>query len=361
LYRLGVFADPDIAATREQALSITREKQATIRDVARISGVSVGTVSRSLNAPDLVRPETLAKVRAAIDALDFRPDSRAQNMRRKSTLTVGFIVDDIANPLHAETFKAADAAMREHGFSLYLVNTNGRARQEAEAIEMLQRGRVDGLVLTINNERDPLTLKRLEILRVPCVLLDRDLPLELDAVLTNHAAGMAQATEYLVGLGHRRIALITGGMEIRPGRERVHGFTETLQKMGVAVPQDLIRAQSLSADYGFRETVALLQRPDRPTALIAAGNRILVGVLRALQEHKVSVPDELSLIACDQTDLARLYPGPITLIDRDVPEIGRTAAQLLLERLMGTEERPARRITFPTRLILGRSCTAPRG
>ena len=250
--------------------------------------------------------------------------------------------------------------MREHGFSLYLVNTNGRARQEAEAIEMLQRGRVDGLVLTINNERDPLTLKRLEILRVPCVLLDRDLPLELDAVLTNHAAGMAQATEYLVGLGHRRIALITGGMEIRPGRERVHGFTETLQKMGVAVPQDLIRAQSLSADYGFRETVALLQRPDRPTALIAAGNRILVGVLRALQEHKVSVPDELSLIACDQTDLARLYPGPITLIDRDVPEIGRTAAQLLLERLMGTEERPARRITFPTRLILGRSCTAPR-
>ena len=315
--------------------------------------MSVGTVSRSLNAPDLVRPETLAKVRAAIDALDFRPDLRAQNMRRKSTLTVGFIVDDIANPLHAETFKAADAAMREHGFSLYLVNTNGRARQEAEAIEMLQRGRVDGLVLTINNERDPLTLKRLEILRVPCVLLDRDLPLELDAVLTNHAAGMAQATEYLVGLGHRRIALITGGMEIRPGRERVHGFTETLQKMGVAVPQDLIRAQSLSADYGFRETVALLQRPDRPTALIAAGNRILVGVLRALQEHKVSVPDELSLIACDQTDLARLYPGPITLIDRDVPEIGRTAAQLLLERLMGTEERPARRITFPTRLILG--------
>ena len=94
---------------------------------------------------------------------------------------------------------------------------------------------------------------------------------------------------------------------------------------------------------------------------IAAGNRILVGVLRALQEHKVSVPDDLSLIACDQTDLARLYPGPITLIDRDVPEIGRTAAQLLLERLMGTEERPARRITFPTRLILGRSCTAPRG
>ena len=148
-----------------------------------------------------------------------------------------------------------------------------------------------GSVLTINNERDPLTLKRLEIVRVPCVLLDRDLPLELDAVLTDHAAGMAQATEYLVGLGHRRIALITGGMEIRAGpraRPRLH--RDACRRWAWRSPQDLIRAQSLSADYGFRETVALLQRPDRPTALIAAGNRILVGVLRALQEHKVSVP-----------------------------------------------------------------------
>jgi LacI family transcriptional regulator len=341
-------------------LATTKEKPATIRDVARISGVSVGTVSRSLNTPDLVRPETLAKVRSAIRTLDFHPDLRAQNMRRRSTMTVGFVVDDIANPLHAETFKAADAVMREHGFSLHLINTSGRARAEAEAIEMLQRGRADGLVLTINSERDPLTLKRLEALRVPLVLLDRDLPLECDAVLTNHATGMAQATDYLIGLGHRRVALITAGMEIRPGRERVHGFTETFERHGIEVPPGLIRSQSLSADYGFREALALLQGRDPPTAIIAAGNRILVGVLRAIQELKVSVPDRLSLIACDQTDLARLYPGPITLIDRDVAEIGRTAAHLLLERLTGREERPARRVTFPTRLILGGSCAPPR-
>jgi LacI family transcriptional regulator len=166
---------------------------------------------------------------------------------------------------------------------------------------------------------------------------------------------MGQAAEHLIDLGHRRIALITGGPDIRPGRERVRGFTEAFRKRGLPVPQDLLRAHSLSADYGFREASALLQGRDRPTAIIAAGNRSLVGVLRAFQQQGVSVPADVSLIACDQTDLARLYPGPITLIDRDIEGIGRTAAQLLLDRL-GASDRPAQRISFPTRLVLGGSC-----
>ncbi|MBN9072936.1 MAG: substrate-binding domain-containing protein [Rhizobiales bacterium] len=332
------------------------DKPATIRDVARVSGVSVGTVSRSLNAPDTVRPGTLGKVRAAIRSLGFQPDSRAQNMRRRNTMTVGFVIDDIANPWHASCFKAVDAVMRERGFSLYLMSTNGRASEEAAAIDMLQHGRADGMVLTINNEQDPHTIKRLKELRVPAVLLDRDMPLDIDAVLTEHAPGLRQATRYLIELGHRRIALITAGPDIRPGRERVRGFVEAFQKSGLDVPEHLIRSQSLSADFGFREATALLQMPDRPTAIIAAGNRILVGVLRAIQQQGVSVPDDISLIGCDRSDIAMLYPGPITLIDRPVEEIGRTAAQLLLERLSGQADRPAQRIAFPTQLILGGSC-----
>lgn len=333
-----------------------RAKSTTIRDVAKAAGVSVGTVSRSLNAPDTVRPFTLNKVRSAIQALGFQPDSRAQNMRRRNTMTIGFVVDDIGNPLHASVFRAADTAMRERGYSLYLVNTNGRAADESAAIDMLQHGRADGIIMTINNEQDPRTLKHLEQSRIPLVLLDRDMPLEIDAVLTDHATGMLQATTYLLELGHRRIAMITGGNEIRPGRERLRGFTEAFQRRRLEVPLDLVRSQSLSVDFGFREATNLLQRPDRPTAIIAAGNRILVGVLRALQQHNVSVPGDISLIACDRTDLAMLYPGPITLIDRDMEEIGRTGAHLLLDRLGNAGERAAQRISFPTRLIMGGSC-----
>lgn len=337
------------------------DKKATIRDVARVSGVSVGTVSRSLNAPETVKPGTLGKVRAAIQSLDFQPDVRAQNMRRRSTLTVGFVIDDIANPWHASCFKAVDAELRQKGYSLYLMSTHGKASEEAAAIDMLQHGRADGMIMTINNEQDARTIRRLKELRIPSVLLDRDIPLDIDAVLTEHAPGLRQATNYLIELGHRRIAIITAGNDIRPGRERVRGFTEAFEQAGLPVPHDLIRSQSLSADYGFREATTLLQMHERPTAIIAAGNRILAGVLRAMQQQGVSAPRDISLIACDRSDIAMLYPGPITLIDRPVEDIGRTAAQLLLDRLGGRSDRPAQRISFPTHLIMGGSCLPLRG
>jgi LacI family transcriptional regulator len=334
-------------------------KSVTIRDVASVSGVSVGTVSRSLNAPDTVRPATLEKVRTAIQELGFQPDARAQNMRRRNTLTVGIIVNDILNPIHAMVFKGAEAELRENGYWLHLVNTGGKARQEAEAIDLLQHGRVDGLLMTINSEQDTRCLERLERLRVPSVLLDREIALDCDAVRTDHAAGMEQAVDYLFDLGHRRIGLITAGKEILPGRERIRGFTQAFAKRGLSCPPEFIRSHSLSADFGFREALDLLRLPNAPTALVVGGNQLLVGVLKATQQLGISIPGDLSLVTCDRTDLASVYAGSITTIDRDVAEIGRTAAQLLLERMNGTAPRTARRITLPTRLVLGRSCTPP--
>jgi LacI family transcriptional regulator len=170
---------------------------------------------------------------------------------------------------------------------------------------------------------------------------------------------MEQAVSYLLDLGHRRIALITAGTEILPGRERIRGFTLAFTKRGLPIPTDLIRSQSLSADFGFRETLDLLRGADRPTALVAGGNQLLVGVLRAIEQQGVAIPRDLSLVTCDRTDLATVYAGSITVIDRDIPEIGRTAAQLLLERINGPPDWPARRVVLPTRLVLGRSCAPP--
>ncbi len=273
-----------------ETTALDRTRSATIRDVAAASGVSVGTVSRSLNAPGTVRPATLERVRAAIEGLGFRPDARAQNMRRRNTLTIGFIVNDILNPIHAMIFKSAEAELREHGYWLHLVNTGGKARQEAEAIDQLQHGRVDGMLMTINSEQDPHCLERLRRLRVPSVLLDRDIALACDVVRTDHASGMEQAVGYLLDLGHRRIALITAGTEILPGRERIRGFIEALRNRGVPVPPDFVRAQSLSAEFAHREALDLLRRPDRPTALIAGGNQLLVGVVRAVQQLGLAIP-----------------------------------------------------------------------
>jgi LacI family transcriptional regulator len=335
------------------------DKALTIREVAEAAGVSVGTVSRVLNAPTTVRPATLEKVRAVIDRMGFQPDPRAQNMRRRTTMTIGFIINDITNPMHSNVFKAAESELRPHGFTLHLVNTGGEPQREAAAIDMLQRGRVDGLMMTINSEQDPACRARLATLRVPGVLLDREVPVNIDAVMTDHASGMRQAVDYLIGLGHRRIALITAGTDIWPGRERKRGFVDAFARRGLPCPEDLIRARHLSAAYGQRETSMLLRSADPPTAIIAGGNQILVGVLRAIQQQGVVIGRDLSLVTCDRTDLAITYPGPLTLIDRDMEAIGRTSAELLLERITEKSLDPPRRVTFPTTLILGHSCAPP--
>jgi len=335
------------------------QRPSTIRDVARRAAVSVGTVSRTLNAPETVRPATLDKVRAAISELGFMPDARAQGMRRRNTLTIGFIISDISNPLHSMLFKAAESDLREHGYSLHLVNTGGNADREAEAIDTMQHGRVDGIIMTINSERDPRCLDRLRTLRVPSVLLDREIGLDIDAVLTDHATGMDQAVDYLIELGHRRVGLITFGEEILPGRERVRGFVEAFERRGVACPRDLIRAHSPTPDVGFRDASALLQLRDPPTALIAGGNQFLAGTLRVIQQQRMVIPDQISVITCDRTDLSLNYPGPLAVITRDIDEMGRTAAQLLLERIRAGSDLPARRIRLPTTFVLGRSCARP--
>jgi LacI family transcriptional regulator len=254
------------------------------------------------------------------------------------------------------TFKAAEGELADHGYSLHLVNTGGRPAREAEAMDALQSGRVDGLIITINSEREPRTLDRLRKLRVPAVLLDRHVPIAIDAVLTDHAFGMEQAVDYLYDIGHRRIALITAGQEILPGRERIRGFVQACERRGVAMPRHFIRSRGLSADAGYREATELLRLPDGPTAMIIGGNQLLVGVLKAVQQQGITIPAGLSLIACDKTDLSSVYAGGMTIIDRDIDEIGRAAAQLLLERIAGSRDRPARSISFPTKLIIGRSC-----
>ncbi len=216
------------------------------------------------------------------------------------------------------------------GYSLLVVNTGGYAEREADAIATLQHGRVDGLIMTINSEQDRRCRALLAEARVPSVLLDREIDIELDAILTDHATGMLQAVDYLIELGHRRIALLTAGIEIRPGRERVRGFTEAFAKRKLPLPKDLIRAQSLSADFGFRETTALLQLPDPPTALIAGGNQILVGVLKAVQQVGIDVP-QAALADHLRPDgsgdhLSRAADGDRPQLGRDRADRGGSAA-----------------------------------
>lgn len=330
----------------------------TIHDVAKLAHTSVGTVSRVLNDHRSVSKEVRQRVFDAVAHLGYTPNAIAQSMRTKSTFAVGLMVTDFSNPLFSIIAKASEETLREERYSLVLANSHDQPTREAELLSFFLQRRVDALMLTISDEHNEPLIEALGKITIPVILLDREARLPLDAVMTDHAQGLSRATEYLIGLGHRRIALITAGSQISPGRQRVAGYRAAYNRNGIPVPDDLIRTGSLGEEFGFEEAFALFQMSDKPTALIAGGNQILTGVMRAVRQLHISIPDQLSLIGCDDSALTIINDPPITVVSRNVPEIGRAAARIILDRLANPRARQPIHITLPTNLIVRDSCQA---
>ena len=337
-----------------------RPRAATIKEVARASGKSVGTVSRVLNGHPDVTESSRTAVEAAILRLGYEPNLAAQSMRTRAKKAIGFMVNDISNPLFATITRHAEALLHENGYALVLANSGDRPAAEVELLHQFFRHRTDAALLSLSDETNPQLLARLKDVDLPLVLMDREPEgLDIDRVMTDHAEGMCLATAYLMGLGHRRIALITADRRISPGRARIDGFTDAHTAAGEAVDPALIRSRNLSASYAFQETFALLSAPNPPTAIISGGNQILLGVMRAVRQLGIDVPKQLSIVSCDNTELAELGSPPITVIWRDLALIGRTAADLLLQRLDAGEDWQPRRIMLPTELLVRDSCAPP--
>jgi LacI family transcriptional regulator len=210
------------------------------------------------------------------------------------------------------------------------------------------------MILSLASERRVETLDALAQVDVPIVMIDRDVPAELGAsiVRNDHRLGMRTAIDHLLDLGHRRIALITGALDLWPVRERIAGMTESVAARGI--PDETISlVGSLSAEHGERSTEQLLSMHPRPTAVVAGGNQVLAGCVRALVRHGIRVPDDISLVTCDEVDLSELHSPPIASVARDTLLLGRTAAELLLERLDGGQPRT---VLLPTTFTPRPSC-----
>lgn len=339
---------------------MTDHGKPTIKDVARTAGMSIGTVSRVLNQHPSVTESSRGRVMEAVRALSYEPNLAAQSMRTRSKKAIGFMVNDIANPLFATISRHAETVFHEHGYALLLANSTGKASTEVDLVEQFFRHRTDAMLISLADETNSGLLKALKQVSIPLVVMDREPKgIAVDKVMTDHAQGMRQATEYLIRLGHRRIGLITADHRISPGRARVEGYVAAHKAAGVSVDPQLIRTRSLSAEFGLQEATSLLTAKDRPSALIAGGNQTLVGALRSIRHLGISVPDALSLVSCDNTELTELAGPPITVVWRDLGLVGRTAADLLLQRLSGEESPEPRRILLPTELLVRQSCGPP--
>jgi LacI family transcriptional regulator len=332
-----------------------------MREVASRAGVAMSSVSRVLSGHPDVSPKMRHVVMEAVRELGYRPDMLAQGLRRGKTFSVGFTVSDIANPVLAEIVTGAEKRLREAGYSLLLTNSEGSPDLDVEHISLLERRRVDGLILSLAEENHPGTVAALRQVSVPVVLVDRDIPPGVRArrAAFDHAVGMRAAANHLLELGHRRFALIIGGPE-RPARERQRAVEEALAAAG-GTATCTVYPGKFSVEHGRRATAEILAGEPRATAIIAGGNMLMEGALLTLREAGVEVGRDVSFVGCDDVVVAEVHQPPIAVVRRDIAAIGVAAAELLLADLEPSDGsgEALHEIVLPSEFLARPSCAPP--
>jgi len=336
-----------------------RPQTIKIKQVAELAGVAPSSVSRALNDHPDVSAEMRARVLAAAERLGYQPNFLAQSLRRGVSRTVGFIVRDISIPLFAGIVKGAEQALESHGYSILLTNSLREPALEAKYITVLEQRSVDGLILSLQSESSPDTLAALRRLRVPAVLLDRELPgFDLDAVVFDHAAGVRDAVASLLRLGHRHVGLVVDSARIRASRERRRGFLRAHEEAGLAPAAGaIVEVGVFSPRAALEAALSLLDAKPPPTAIVAGDSQLGVGLLTALHERRLRQGIDVDVVVCDDVDLLALMDPPISVVQRDAEEMGTVAAQLLVKRLADATAPPMVTV-LPTRFI-PRGSTGP--
>jgi LacI family transcriptional regulator len=307
----------------------------------------VSTVSRALNDQPFVRAEVRDRVLTASASLGYRPDVAARSMRTGTTGAVGLVVSDIANPLFAAIAKAADVALSPRGYALLIANSANDADHEAELLAAFRQRRLDGLIVAVADEAAGGLARRIGAFPT-AVLLDRDVPgSRADAVLSDHAGGLRAAVAHLAALGHRRLALIAGTTSQRGSRVRIETFEAERARLELDRDAALSRHSAMTVADGYRALGEMLSLPRPPTAVVAGNNQLFAGLLAAIRDRGLRVPDDLSVVACEETELTALHQPPLDVVRRDLSELGAAAAELLLARLASPGRR-RREVVLPT-------------
>jgi len=328
----------------------------TIRRVAELAGVSLGTVSRVVNGKGNVAPEIRARVLDAIGELGYQPNLAAQTMRSQVSRIVACVIRDISIGGFAQFVRAADEVLTTAGYTLMLCNSEARIARERELLSLIAARRADALLIAQSAEDSEEFGHELRQLDIPVVLIDRARPAWADSVMLDHRAGTRQVTEKLLELGHRRIALLTGHPTLYPAHARIKGYEQAFARAGLKVDRSLIRTGGFEIKFGFEQASMLLYSARPPTAIISGGIDMLPGIVRAVRAHGLSVPSDVSIVGSMNTDLAELHQPPISVEDWDYSEVGRIAANLALHRIAKGPEVEPRRVLVPTRFLLRESC-----
>jgi len=333
-----------------------RKARPTIYDVARLAGVSTATVSRALNGTGQIAPATRSAIDAAVAQLGYHPNTAARSLVTRSSQTLALLLPDITNPFYAALVSGIQERALEAGHTMLLCTTQGDPEREEQYLSLLRAKQVDGVLV------DGLVLPADRVTRfvrdgLPIVCLDRDIDSSLvPLVQVDNRLGAKLATEHLLGLGHTRIAHVSGAAELRISDERTAGYREAHRDAGTRVDEALLAPGSFTEVGGYDATRTLLER-GAFTAVFAANDLSAIGVLAALAEVGLAVPGDVSVVGFDDLRLARFTIPPLTTVHQPAAEIARRATELLLDLAQGRAVEQMHHLLEPE-LVLRRSTAA---
>jgi LacI family transcriptional regulator len=303
----------------------------SIKDVARLAGVSTATVSHVINKTRFVRDETTNLVLGAINKLDYQPNTLARGLRSRKTKTLGMIIPDSTNLFFAEVAQVIESAAYQKGYHIIICNTGNDAVKEMEQIEVVLAKQVDGVIL-ISSGAATKTILKLEKSKTPFVVVDREIPnLPGYFVLVDNQLGGYLATKHLVDLGHRKIGCITGPSSISTSSRRVQGFYQALREKDLS--ESIVVKGDFSLLSGTQAMDKILSSSETPSAVFVCNDMMAVGAMMSAMSHGLNIPDDLSVVGFDDIQLAKsLCPG-LTTIRHPYNEIGNSTINLFLDQI----------------------------
>ncbi len=320
--------DPDVNMARNM-----NSKRVLLSDVAQLAGLSKATVSRYMNHSIVLPQETIDRIEAAIRHLDYRGNSLARRLSKGGSETLGLVLPDITNSFFAELADAAEEAASARGYSLVLCITRNNPDKEAQFIRWLDTRQVDGLLFTTNRPDNGLLRKEIQR-HQHIVLLDEDIPgSSVPKVFADNVQGGRIATEQLIAAGHRHIAFIGGPEQLMSVRERYLGFCTAMKQAGLSVPAEWVMYGNYEREFGQQALQRLFSQSPRPSAVFAASDYLVLGLLDGLRASGLQAPDALSLVGFDDANYTDLTQPRISTIRQPARELGYTAVDIMLRLL----------------------------
>ena len=334
---------------------------ATIRDVAKLAGVSISTVSLALNETGPVSLETYRKIWAAAKEVGYAPNPMAQALKSGVTRMIGMVVGDISNPFFGRLLREVERIAIANRHLVIVSDSDGNPEHERAIMDHLSNQRVAGLILSPLG-RDEAYVQHIRELRMPLVLIDQKLEgIEADFVASDNVLASAMLTEHIIRLGHTRIAHIAGISGLWTAERRKQGFYETMRAAGIEPDESLVVDGQYKGEAGYEQAMRLLTRADRPTAIVAANNVMALGALQAINDLGFRCPEDISLTSIDDVPWGNVIRPRITMVVQRIDEMARIAAEWLFERIDARGGRiipPREQILIP-KLVVGQSCAPP--